>query len=136
MRKLQVLQNKIMRIETGLPYDTPTKILLRDCNYLSVHQMVAFHSGLQIPKILTSKLPKYHTRRIQNSAQRPTRFSAENQIQIDFKLSLAKTSFFHQATRIWNLIPPEMKLLRSEKQFKKFKKQFKQWVCLNISIRP
>ena len=114
MRKLQVLQNKIMRIETGSAYDTPTKTLLKDCNYLSVHQLVAFHSGIQIPKTLTSKLPMYHIKRMENSTQSPESVWAENHIQIDFNLSLAKSSFFHQATRIWNLIPKEIKVLKSE----------------------
>ena len=133
MRKLQVLQNKMMRIETGLNYEIPTKELLQSCNYLSVHQMVAYHSSLQIPKIISSQKPQYHTNRITNERNRDTRSSTANLRQIDFKHSLSKSSFFHQATRVWNLIPSNIKSLNKTETLKK---QLKLWVSENISIRP
>ena len=42
MKRLQVLQNKTMRMETGLDYKTPTAELLRRTRKLSVHQMIAY----------------------------------------------------------------------------------------------
>ena len=133
MRKLQVLQNKLMRLETGQDYETPTKDLLKSCNYLSVHQMVAYHSSLQIPKILSSQKPKYHANRIKNDKNRDTRANTENLKQINFMKSLGKSSFFHQATRIWNLVPINIKSLS---KIGPLKKQLKKWVSEHISVRP
>ena len=47
MRKLQVCQNKIMRLISGLDYLTPTNVLLEHTNQLSVHQLVAYHTAFQ-----------------------------------------------------------------------------------------
>ena len=51
MRKLQVLQNKVMRLLSGHDYSTPTKILLQYCNQLSIHQLVVYHISCQVYKI-------------------------------------------------------------------------------------
>jgi hypothetical protein len=40
MRKMQVLQNSVMRIMSRSKYDTPTTTLLEKTNQLSVHQLV------------------------------------------------------------------------------------------------
>ena len=37
LRRLQVLQNKMCRLKTGLPYDTPTSELLKKADELSVY---------------------------------------------------------------------------------------------------
>ena len=49
-RKLQVLQNTVMRLQTGLPMLTPTATLLDKANSLSIQQLIAkkyFVYGLQ-----------------------------------------------------------------------------------------
>ena len=56
MRKLQVCQNRILRLICGLDYSTLTQTLLDETKQLSVHQLVAFHSACQIYK-KTPSLP-------------------------------------------------------------------------------
>ena len=51
MRKLQVMQNKVMRLMTGLDYNSSTVNLLKSSNQLSVHQLVAYHTLCQTHKI-------------------------------------------------------------------------------------
>ena len=109
------------------------KTLLEHCNYLSVHQLVTYHSGLQMPKIIASKQPKYHGKRFQNNNTKETRFTTDNLIFIDSKLSIGKSSFFHQASRIWNIIPEDIKSLE---KISSFKKSFKKWIIQNIPIKP
>ena len=41
LRKLQVLQNKCLRIVSSSDFKTPTALLLRKTNALSVHQQIA-----------------------------------------------------------------------------------------------
>ena len=60
MRKLQVCQNKCLRLITGHDYNTSTKTLLEDSKQLSIHQLVAYHSVCQVYSIYRSKLPTYH----------------------------------------------------------------------------
>ena len=53
--------------------------------------------------------------------------------RVDFGLSLARTSFFYQASRLWNLLPPNLKM---NPIYDTFKKETKLWVKYNISVRP
>ena len=56
MRKLQVLQNKCMRLISGMERNTPTATLLTKTNMLSVHQTVAHQAALQVFNVLEMKL--------------------------------------------------------------------------------
>ena len=57
MRRLQVLQNKAMRLITKCDRWTPTSTLLGKTSFLSVHQLGAYHTALQVFKThLTRKL--------------------------------------------------------------------------------
>ena len=59
-RKLQVLQNKVLRIQTGTKdRNEPTKNLLNKAQQLSVHQLGAFHSVQLLFKVVTTHQPKF-----------------------------------------------------------------------------
>ena len=59
-RKLQVLQNKVLRCKIGhLNRHTPTIELLRRANDLSVHQLGAYHSLVTLARILLNGKPAY-----------------------------------------------------------------------------
>ena len=60
MRRLQVLQNKTMRLETNVDYRTPTAELLLKTGKLSVHQMVAYTTAVQVYNISRHQEPRYH----------------------------------------------------------------------------
>ena len=61
-RRLQVLQNKTQRIITGIrELNTPTDVLLRETDSLSVHQLGAFHSVITAFKAIHSGKPEYFT---------------------------------------------------------------------------
>ena len=125
MRKLQVCQNKVLRLLTGKDYETFTSELLELCNQLSVHQLVAYHSACQIYKVSKSKLPAYHYKRL---------FKEDNsEIDVDFRLAIGKSNFFYQSSKIWTNLPLEMK---QAVNIEAFKKQCKQWVKFNIAVKP
>ena len=125
MRKLQVCQNKILRLMCGLDYDTPTKTLLEECNQLSVHQLVAYHTACQVYRIKKSKLPVYHYNRL---------FDENNGSKIvDFQLTLGKSNFFYQSSLLWSLIPRH---IQNENSMSVFKTKCRAWIRSNISIRP
>ena len=56
LKKLQVLQNKCMRIICSSDYKTPTSVLLQKTNALSVHQLMAQLSLSQIIIIIIISL--------------------------------------------------------------------------------
>ena len=138
LRKLQVLQNKILRLISGMDYDTPVPTLLKVCNELSVHQLIAYHTVCQVYKIQRTKEPMYHYNRLfgdQSEKQNRTKIrgSEMSAKQIEFDLSLARGSFFYQGSRIWNLLPHNIKI---SKNLRKFKINCKKWIQNNISIKP
>ena len=54
---LQVMQNKAARYVTKKNVYTPVKTLLKQCNWLSVHQMIFFHTVVLFYRTRVSKVP-------------------------------------------------------------------------------
>ena len=59
LRKLQVLQNRVGRILTGMRFGTAIKELLIESKIMSVHQLTAYHTFLTVQKCLSNKKPEY-----------------------------------------------------------------------------
>ena len=137
MRKLQVLQNKCLRMLTNCDYKTPN-ILLQKTQKLSVHQQVAYLSLAQVFSIHQNKSPVYHHRRLfmktNNNAVPDTRTQDAHGInRVEFKLSLCRTNFFYQSSRLWSALPIQ---IRSAKNQFTFKKKCKAWVKARIMVKP
>ena len=122
VRKLQVLQNKCLRLITHSDYKTPTRVLLEKTNALSVHQQIAHLSLSQVYNIQKTKLPAYHFNRL-----------FVNPNRIEFKKSIARANFFYQSSRLWSALPDNVKAAYNKSTFKK---QCKSWVQCNILIKP
>ena len=136
VRKLQVLQNKCLRIITNSDYRTPTLSLLQKTNTLSVHQMMAHLSLSQVFSIYKSKLPNYHYSRlfVNTQGELRSRTTTDYSVnRIEFKLSLARTNFFYQSSRLWSALPEGIKSARNKSLFKKMSKS---WVKSNIRVKP
>ena len=136
MAKLQVLQNKALRIYQQKPRETPISTLLAQSHELSVHQLVAYHSAVQVYKVNTTKQPTYHYHRLFGDSTltvAQTRSTTQQDCRIDFKLSLARTSFFYQSSRIWSEIPL---VIKTAKSLETFKRAMKKWTKLNIRMKP
>ena len=56
---LQVLQNRVARLVTKHDWTTPTRTLLLQCGWLSVNQLIFYHSVLLIFMVRQNKAPKY-----------------------------------------------------------------------------
>ena len=59
VRALQVIQNKAARSVSKLSIFTPTKTLLKTCQWMSVRQLMAYHSLVLLHKTLTNKATQY-----------------------------------------------------------------------------
>ena len=64
MGKLQVLQNSVLRLQTGLGWYSSTEQLVNRANTLSVHKLVAYHTVLLVHKCRTSGEPLFMYRRL------------------------------------------------------------------------
>ena len=58
-RSLQIIQNKVGRVVTRLDWATPARDILLQCGWLSVNQLVFYHSVLLIYKVKQNHTPKY-----------------------------------------------------------------------------
>ena len=58
-KALQVLQNKMAKVVTRQNWTTSSKVLLQQCGWLSVNQLIFYHSVLLVPKVRQDKSPKY-----------------------------------------------------------------------------
>ena len=58
LKSLQVLQNKAARIVTKLDWTTSSAVLLKQCGWLSVHQLVVYHTVILVFKVLQVQQPK------------------------------------------------------------------------------
>ena len=135
IKALQIMQNKAARCVTGLGWFTPTNQLLARCNWLSVKQMIFYHTVLQAHVSITSGAPRYFKEKLGNNFPYQTRLSTSGGIRFadnfDGKKSLSHQSFFYRAVRDYNSIPGG---LRSIKIIPKFKTKLKEWIRSNIAL--
>ena len=136
MRKLQVMQNKCMRMMTGLDRYSSTANLLKKSKMLSVHQTVALQSAVQVFNVLKNRAPAYHYQRLfphHGTGQMENRSVTNLNSRVEFSSALGRSSFFYQSSRIWCALPMSIKTAGNVQTFKT---RCKNWVMANIKIKP
>ena len=73
IRSLQVIQNKAARAVTKSGWYTPTKDLLKQCGWLSVNQLIVYHSLIMVYNMISEKKPVYIYEKMTNSFTHNTR---------------------------------------------------------------
>ena len=135
LNSLQILQNRAARAVTRKFWFTPTRILLTDCGWLSVRQLIVYHSVLSAHKTVTSRKPLYMHNAMSTAHPLRTRQATGGQIRLgqnfDSKQGLIHDSFRYRAAKDYNSIPAA---IRSIRYLPSFKKKLKQWVRSNIPI--
>ena len=58
-RRLQVLQNNTLRLKLNANKYTSCKELIEKSGELSIHQLIAYHTLLQVYKVIVNQEPKY-----------------------------------------------------------------------------
>ena len=150
IQALQVVQNKAARSVAHLNIFTPTKTLMKVCGWMSVRQLLAYHSLVLLHKTLTNKAPVYLYQKVtsgghfpyktRQAATCPPGFSFEVSHPSDSgavrqstgsKLGLSKQGWCWRSVEQYNALPADLRL---EKKLPSFKKRLKEWVGLHISI--
>ena len=131
---LQIIQNKVARAVTRLSWNTPARELLHQCGWLSVNQLIFYHTVLIVFKAKLSQTPKYlYTMHNSWSYQYNTRQAESGLIQMVGKprLQTTKDSFKWRAAAQYNQLPAE---LRKCETLQTFKMNVKAWIKTNVSL--
>ena len=107
-RKLQVLQNKVMRLKSHLPFRTSTNSLIKATGDLSVQQLTAYSTLVTAQKAIAAKQPQYLAQKLklrtnQENQAFPNR--QENMLKIQSKLSISRGGFFCRSFALFNQLP-------------------------------
>ena len=130
---LQKAQNRAARVVTKLDWYTPAAELLKQCGWLSVHQLVVYHSVVMVYKVIQNESPKYLYSMFSTQYNRKTKQAQSATIKHDRKLRLGLTgsSFRWRAAKSFDELPLE---IRSLKTLKAFKKAARKWIKSNTSL--
>ena len=150
VRALQVVQNKAARSVAKLNIFTPTKTLMKVCGWMSVRQLLAYHSLVLFHKTLANQSPVYLYKKITAGGQFPynTRQASTCPPGFSFKVShpsfsgavrlgpgarkgLSKQGWCFRSSELYNTLPTDLRL---QKKLPNFKKRLKEWVALNVDI--
>ena len=132
IKMLQVLQNRAARIVTKLSWFTPTKDLLNQCGWLSVKQLIEYHSLLLIYKIKKERKPVYLNEKLSQPFAYNFRQTQANEIPLrNYKFATTENSFIPRSSKSWNNMPPDLRL---EPNVQTFKSKLKAWVKNNIAL--
>ena len=132
-KSLQVIQNKVARIVTKLDWSTPTQELLHQIGWLSVNQLVFYHSVVLVYKVKQNQTPKYLHSMFSWSYNYNTRQAEGGAIRLvgKPKLEVNKSSFRWRAANQYNQLPAEVRTCVS---LASFKLKAKKWIKENVNI--
>ena len=130
---LQIIQNTAARCVTGLGWYTAVPVLLLQCGWLSVRQMIAYHSLVLLFKIRADGKPSYLHEKLTKAFNYRTRLATTNAIRKDEKIGsdIRKDSFLPRTSNDWNSLPENLRMI---KNLKKFKLELKTWIKKNVEI--
>ena len=124
---LQVMQNKAARIVTLMPPRTNRSLMYDKLGWLTINQLIFYHSVILVFKIRSSGQPEY-------LAQLLKQDSRNSRIMIpNLALRVAQRSFTMRGSTSWNLLP---QIDRDQPKLGSFKKMTKQWILVNIERFP
>ena len=137
IKALQMIQNKAARTVCKLGIFTPIKTLLRHCGWLSVNQLVFYHTVILLFKTLANQTPKYLYEMTSTELHYPARAENPGKLRVVAEYlpeqGLNYRSYKWRSTRSWNQLPPD---IRTTTNLIQFKVKLKAWVLQNIDINP
>ena len=119
IRRIQVVQNLTMCWASNCNNFTRTRYLLTKLNWLSIHQLVYYHSFLIIYKITNKQAPKKNFNHLENGRMTPGR------------IDLTKRRLSKNIQSIYYTVDQS---IRNAEKISVFKTRIKVWIRKNISI--
>ena len=138
INSLQVCQNKAARLVTKLDRFTSTKELMRQCGWMTVQQLLIFHSLVLLHKTIKQKKPTFLYQKVTSSSGQPnTRQTASTTAALEAAglpkqpsvetcdLELSRNSWCWASVSWYNQLPIG---ILSEQKTARFKTRLKDWV--------
>ena len=123
VKDIQILQNKAAQIVCHAPPRANRNQLFNTLGWMTVNQLITYHTLITVFKIRNSKEPEYLAS-ILTTDSRTGRIFLPN-----FELGLAQKSFTYRGAGQWNSLPES---LRKITKISLFKKNLKVWIIENI----
>ena len=120
---IQILQNKAARIVCCAPLRARRSELFEKLGWLTVNQLIAYHTLVTIQKIRSTKEPKYLASYL-TTCSRNGRIVVPNEL-----LNVTRNSFCFRGPIQWNLLPVTLK---AQCNIGLFKKELKNWIRENV----
>ena len=103
VKELQIFQNKAARIVCQAPPRANRASMFKKLSWMTVNQLVSYHSLLTVFKIRSSGEPEYLAKKLKYENR------LEKIIIPNTSLSLAKQSFIFRASQQWNDLPTSIR---------------------------
>ena len=142
LNSLQICQNKVARLVTKLDRYTPTTVLLKQCGWMSVRQLLVYHSLVLLHRTVQNKTPTYLYRKIMAGGAQPnTRHAVAttaalavagvpSQPSVDHcELGLKRKSWCWAGVVWYRKLPVD---ILAETKISTFKTRLKEWVAENV----
>ena len=134
--KLQVLQNKVMRLKCGLPFDTPTTELIKATGDLSVQQLTAYLTLTTAQRAIVQQQPRYFASKLKLRTKDDIQVLPERHqfnLETGTRLTIARGGFFYRCASLFNRLPLVLRSCRNQNEFKS---KVKEWIRVNVPVKP
>ena len=119
IKDLQTLQNKAARIVTHSPLRAHRKDMYNKLGWLTVKQLVIYHTLLTVYRVRQAKEPEYLSSILCNDNR------LEKIIVPNIRLTLTQKSFTTRGACNWNSLPLEIRKIET---ISCFKQEVKKWI--------
>ena len=120
---LQVLQNKAAQIATLSPPRSARTAMFDKLGWLTINQLICYHSVISIFKIRSSKEPEYLAEVLTNDSRN------ERIVIPNTDLRLTQDSFTVRGASSWNILPLS---IRRQAKIGNFKRLTRNWISENV----
>ena len=136
LRDIQTSQNKAARRALNIPIGSNTVELMEKCNWLSIKQLIWYHTLILLWKIIkTTRLPYFKSQISFTRDRAPNlrRLEPSGNIYLNTHPNTIrhKNSFIHRGATMWNSLPANIK---NSLSYTVFKKQLKIYIRANIEV--
>ena len=124
LKSLQVLQNRAARLVLRAPPRTSRLTMFQKLDWLTVSQLIAYHTLITVFRIRKSKEPEglAHVLSLDSRQGRV--------IMPNSRHDIYRNSFIYRGSQLWNSLPSEV---REYDKISSFKKRVRDWVKNNVN---
>ena len=128
---LKTILSRHYRSTKTRPWFTPTGVPLQKCNWLSVHQLITYHTIMSMHKTVLSGEPQYIMDKITSEINHDSRQKVKFSEKFIGKSERTQSSFCYRGALLYNRLPSDV---RSCINLETFKRKLKAWIMSHVPI--